>query len=727
MFSSEYTECKTVCNTFSPFYPVGEDSLSSGSVISVPDQDEGEILVPPHPLTAPPPPPVAFVLPPPDFLGDLNVPFPQLSESVTEEDFSTLKPPSMAPPKPPSVCSSGSASSLTISVSSNIVPEPPKFKPPEPPSQKQNKTSRAPPPKPIRLSSMTNLIDSPPETPAPPPPVQTPTLSTFNPQSPAKIYTMPKPTFLGNFEKPDHRPKQMLLLEDSGSVKPNPVLVQVNGNRSNAVSQPKPVPKDVQEQKEHVNVPNHSPSPPPEPNKELKTGTLSPSVENSKPLPTLHQTSPQLQKPKNSGVTLESSKGELSQPLSRGQGFSPLLDRKLRNLKSAEKSTAREGHAASPLALLMAAKERDKNKSNHVMSQENSYKNDQLKASVQSSDPTVKSSAVTPRSISSPAITPQSILQDSSMYARIVKPTKTQTLPQPGSPATVKDLTLPSGPDRMAKSKSTTDLVTQLQSTLHEDAKEDLNLPVLPPPPEFDDLGVEEVEPPPSIVPPEPPTEKVPTQNISLKYPAQRVLSSPNPKPLQAPKVPPPEPPKLPHLEAPKPKLPQAPKTLPPEPVKFLKPKLSQAPEIKRAELSKPKGSEAPKLSPPQAPKIQVPQAPKLPAQLPTLKPPIQTKPKVAFAQQPTALSPSQATLLSILQKKMLEMDNKMSSVNEPESNSDDWGTQLHEENNGVPVFPSAILGKNDPAVNKTVAMKELEGKMVKKFQETSSLRSPTG
>lgn len=574
---------------------------------------------------------------------------------------------------------------------------------------------------------MTNLIDSPPQTPAPPPPVQTPTLSTFNPQSPAKIYSMPKPTFLGNFEKPDHRPKQMLLLEDSGPVKPNPVLVQVNGNRSNALSQPKPVTKDVQELKEHVDVPDHAPPPPPEPNKELKT-TLSPSVENGEPLPTLSHTLLQPQKPMNSGVTLESSKDELSQSSSQGHRFSPLLDRKLRNMKTNGKVAPREGHAASPLALLMAAKERDKHKSNHVMPQENSYKNDELKASVQPSDSTAKSSAVTPRSISSPSLTPQSILQDNSMYARVVKPNKTQTLPQSGSPALAKDPTLPSGPDRMARSKSTTNLVTHLQSTVLEDAKEDLMMPLLPPPPEFDDFDGK-VEPPPSVLPPDPPTEKVPTQNISLKSPAQHLLPSPNPKLLQAPKVPPPEPPKLPHPEAPKPKPPQAPNILPPEPMEILKAKLSQAPKITPSDLSKPKVSEAPKVSPPQAPKIQIPQAPKLPAQISKPKPQVQTKPKVALAQQPSALSPSQATLLSILQKKMLEMDNKMSSVKEPESNSDDWGTQLHDENNRVPVVPKAtVIGRNDPTVNKstTLDMKELEGKMAKKFQEASSLRSPT-
>lgn len=541
---------------------------------------------------------------------------------------------------------------------------------------------------------------------------------------------MPKPTFLGNFEKPDQRPKHILLLEDSGSVKPNPVPVQVNGNRSNAVSKPKPVSKDVQELKEHVDVPDNLPPPP---NKEIKKGTLLPLVENGKPLPTLHQTSPQLQNPKNSGVTLESSKDELSQSPSQGRRYSPMLDRKLRNLKNNEKSLARESHAASPLALLMAAKERDKHKSNHVISQGNSYTNEHLKASVQARDLTVKSSAVTPRSISFPSLTPQSILQDNGLYARIVKPNKTQTLPQSDSPVLVKDTRLPSVVDGMTRSKSTTNLVAELHSTLHEDAPEDLNVPLLPPPLEFDDLH-EEVEPPPSNLPPDPPAEKVPTPNISLS-PAQHLLSKTSFP--QAPQVSPSEPPKVPHPEPTKPKPLQGLKVLPPGPLELYKPNLSKGPKItpaELAELSKPRVSQTPKLSPPQAPKlspppapkIQIPPAPKLPAQMSKPKLPVQTKPKVALAQQPSALSPSQATLLSILQKKMLEMDNKVSSVKEPESNSDDWGTQLHDENNGVPIFPRAkVPGKRDPTA--ALDLKELEGKMVRKFQEASSLRSPTG
>lgn len=645
--------------------------------------EEGEILVPPPPSIAPPPPPGTFILPPPDFMGKLTEPV-YMTPSMVEEDFSLLKPPPMAPPKAPSVCSSGSTSSLPVSGPPDTVPEPPKFAPPQPPSERQTKTSKTPPPKPIRLSSMTNLIDSPPQTPAPPPPVQTPTLSTFNPQNTAKIYDIPKTSILSKYENHEQRPKQILLLEDSGSVKPAPVPAQVDGKGPKTVPQPKPVPKDVQELKDHLDISNHSPLPLPEPKKELKTATFLSSLENGKPLWTLTQTSPQPQKAENSpGVILEPSKDKPEKSPSQGHRFSPLLERKLRNLKIGENNAPQEGHAASPLALLMAAKERDKHRSNHYLSQENSYtKNEQSRASIHPSDSSPNSFTVTPRSSSSLSLTPANILQESKS-ANIVTPSQIQTSPQSASPALAKDQMLPSILTRMAKSQSTTNLVIQPQSTQHEDDKEDLNIPFIPPPPEFDDLD-EVVEPPPSILPPDPPTKKAATQNISFFSPAPP--PSPKPKPPQLPKPPPPQAPKLP----------------PPE---------------------------APKLPPPEAPKLLPPEAPRLPTPVSKPKPQVQTKPKVASNQLPSALSSSQATLLSILQKKMLEMDHKMSSVKETESSSDDWGTPSSEENNKVPVVPRATpLSKNDPVVNKAAAlhMKELEGKMAKRFQETSSVKVPT-
>ncbi len=654
--------------------------MSNGSVISVPDLAEGKIFVPPPPSMSPPPPPQAFFPPPPDFMGDLNslglqppsLPAPKLTSvapSMGVEDFTFLQPPPMAPPKPPSTCSSGSASSVPISSPPFAkVPERPKFPPPQPPSEKQQKTYKTPPPKPIRLSSIANL-DSPPQTPAPPPPVQTPTLSTFNPQNTAKIYNVPTTSILSGYEDRDTRPKQMLLLEDSGSVKSSPVLVQVDGKAPKVATPSKPVSKDVQELKENLQITQPPQLPPPEPNKEAKTGTVTALPEIEKPPQIPHQTSPQLQKPNRPWVNSEPSKDKLEGSPSRSRKFSPLIDRKLRNLKSSE-TGAREGPAASPFALLMAAKERDKQRSTHSLSRENSTKNnEQPSASIHLSDSSPNSFIVTPKPSSSSSLTPQDRIQESPKSVSPMAHMQTiQTPEKSSSPAPVKDQMPSTSPafSRMAASPSLTNLVEQKQNaeqspsksqSAQQDNKEELSIPLLPPPPEFDDFD-EIVGPPPSIPPPDPPMKKTPIPTVC----------PPTPPPAQ---VPPPPP---------KPKPPAAPKLPPPDTV--VKPKLQ-----------------------------------------------VQTKPKVAPSQLPSPLSPSQATLLSILQKKMLEMDRKMVPVKEAESSSDDWGSPLSDEDNKVPVVPRATPErKNYPVVNKaaTLDMRELEGKVARKYQETSSVKVPT-
>lgn len=654
------------------FFIVGGDSLSSGSVISVPDLVEGEIFVPPPPSMAPPPPPGSFILPPPDFMGDLNSPdlknlhslsmsTPKptpLSLSMREEDFTFLKPPPMAPPKPPSTCSSGSTSSLPIS--KPPVPEHPKFAPPPPPSERQQKTFKTPPPKPTRLSSIPTL-DSPPQTPAPPPPVQTPTLSSFNPQNTAKLYNVPKTSFLGGFEDCKTKPRQMLLLEDSGSVKSAPVLVQVDGKVSKKATLPKPVSKDVQELKNNLHIAQSSTSPLPDPNNEAKTGTVSAPLETDKPLRTLHQTSPLLQKVNSTSVDSESSKDKVGGPQSQRLNFSPLLDRKLRNLKSSETNTAREGTAASPLALLMAAKKREKHRSSQILSQENSLKkNEKPSASIHPNDSSPNSFIVTPKIGSPTSQTFQSTAEVSAKSATSVPHAQTiQTQQKPSSPTAVKDQMLSTSLKRMAKSLSATDLVTPKQNseqsptksqpTQHEDDKEELNIPLLPPPPEFDDIDVT-IGPPPSIPPPDPPMTKAPTQDVSQLSKAQFPSPPPKPKPLKAPKLTPPD--------------------------THVKP-----------------------------------------------KPQVQTKPVVPSSQLPTPLSPSQATLLSILQKKMLEMDQKMAPVKEAESNSDDWSPPLSDENNKVPAVPKFSTKNKNKAAG--LDMQELETKVLKNNQETSSIRFP--
>ncbi|XP_040014603.1 uncharacterized protein C6orf132 homolog [Xiphias gladius] len=657
---------------------VGGDQLTNGSVISVPDLVEGEIFVPPPPSMAPPPPPGTFILPPPDFMGVLNspdlatlqppsMPAPKttLLAPAVEEDLALLKPPLMAPPKPPSINSSGSASSIPISSPPSAkVPGHPKFAPPEPPTEKQYKTHKTPPPKPVRLSSISNL-DLPPQTPAPPPPVQTPTLSTFNPQNTAKLYNVPKTSVLSGYENRDTRPKQMLLLEDSGSVNSAIVLVQVEGKVPKVATPSKPDSKHIQELKE--NSQNTQPSQPP--NKEANTRTVSEQPEIAKLLRTSPQKSPQLQKTNSSHVNSEPNKdkGFLSQSCK----FSPLLDRKLRNLKSSETNGAREGPAASPLALLMAAKEREKHRLTQSLWQENSVKeNEQLSTSIQPSDSSPNSFVIVPRSSSSSSLTAQERIQESPNSVSPVEHTHSiQASEKFSSPALVRDQMPSTGPvlSRItaAASPTATNLVEQkqnakqsppkTQSAHPEDNKEESSMPLLPPPPEFDDLE-EIMEPPPSIRPPDPPVKKAPTPTVS-----------------------PPPPPPVPSL-SPKSKSPAAPKYLPPD--INVKPKAQ-----------------------------------------------VQTKPQVAPTQLPSTLSPSQATLLSILQKKMLEMDHKMAPVKEAESSPDDWSAPLSDEDNKVPVVHRTTpQSKNYPVVNKAanVDMRELEGKVAKKYQETSSMKVPT-
>lgn len=647
---------------------VGEEHLSNGSVISVPDLMEGEIFVPPPPSMAPPPPPGTFIPLPPDFMGDLNsldlanlqppsMPAPKPPShhlhSVDEENLTFLKPPPMAPPKPPpkppSTCSSGSVSSLPIS-------SPPPVKVPERPILSQTPVLRehkTPPQKPIRLSSI-SYPDSPPQTPAPPPTMQT--LSTFNPQNTARLYSVPKTSILSGYEDRDPIPKQMLLLEDSGSVKSAPVLVQV---KSPKVATPsKPVSKDVQEPKENLQITQLSQSPLPEPNKKAKTGTVSAPPEIDKPLQVPHKMSPQLQTMNGAWVDSEPSKEKLEGSPSQNRKFSPLLDRKLRNLKS-DIHGAREGPATSPLALLLAAKERDKHKSTPSLSRENSAKNnEQLSARILPSDTNPNSFIVTPMSSSFSSPTSQEKIQESPKFVNSV----IQTPEKSSSPALVKDQVPSTSPalNRMAAPQSATHQAEQKQnaeqsssksqSASHEDIKEELSVPLLPPPPEFDDLD-KFMEPPPSIPPPDPPMKKAPTPTVSSLPTAQVPPPPPKPKPPAAPKLPPPD------------------------------------IDVK--------------------PKVQV-----------------QTKPKVVPSQLPDTLSPSQATLLSILQKKMLEMDNKMAPVMEAGTSSDDWGGPLSDEDKKIPVVPRTTPQSKNKAA--TLDMKELEDKLVRKKKETSSVKVPT-
>ncbi|KAK5912426.1 hypothetical protein CesoFtcFv8_002301 [Champsocephalus esox] len=647
---------------------IGGHHLSNGSVISVPDLVEGEVFVPPPPPSmAPPPPPQTFVPPPPDFMGDLNTlnmaKPSSLAPFADEEDFTFIKPPPMAPPKPPSTCS---LSSVPISSPSpGNLPECPAFAPPQPPSERTLRSLKKPPEKPIRLSSMFNF-DSPPQSPAPPPPVQRATVSSFNPRNTAKLYNVPQPSILSGYQEHDPRPKQMLLLDDSASVNSSQVLVAVDGKSPKLATPSKPVLKEVQELKEPLHITQTPSSRLPEPKKEAKTAIVLTKPDIGKSLQPPPQTSPQLQRPKVSQVNSETVNDRLEESPSQSRKFkySPLIDRKLRNLKSNESNGERNGPVASPLALLKAAKDRDKHRSSHTLSRKNSRKSHQEpRAIIQPSDSSPNSFIVSPRSSSTYSPTSLERLQESSKSVSPVVHMQTIQGPEkPISPALVIDQTLSRSLalNRMAASTSRTNLVEQKQHAVQTPLKsqstqpEELSMPLLTPPPEFDDFDDFDdfMEPPPSMPPPDPPMKKIH---------------------LPPSQVPPPPPP---------------PKAKPPPVLKLPPPDIDAKP----------------KLQP-------------------------QTKPKAVPSQLPSNLSPSQATLQSILQKKMLEMDHKMATVKEAESSSDDWGAPLPDEDYKVPVVPRARPQSNNyPVVNKvpTLNMQELENKLVRKYQESSSMKVPT-
>ncbi|KAM4741591.1 uncharacterized protein FYW61_002998 [Anableps anableps] len=642
------------------------DHLSSGSVVSVPGHTEEKIFVPPPPPSvAPPPPPVDFIPPPPDFMGDLNtldpaalrppsMPAPK-PPSMVEEDLSLLKPPPMAPPKPPSTCSSGSGSAVLITVASPTkMPERPKFAPPQPPTEKHHKTHKIPPPKPIRSSSV-SITETSPHSPAQPPQVPTSTLSTFNLQNKTKVYDPPKTTVHSGLDN------KTATLQQSGSVNSAPVMMKVDGKTPQAAQLPKPEPKPVQELKQALEITKQSELPEvykgtktevkTKATADAKADTVPAQSDITKPL----QLSP-LHKTTNVQINSETNKNTLEVSPGQGRSFSPLLDRKLHSLKANEPKHS----STSPLALLQAAKEREKHKTTQTLSRE---------SSTMRNEPTSPNSFTVISRPTSSVLSSQNGLQENVP----VQPAEPKTMIQApekhiGSTALAKDQKLSTDPvlsKLTAVSSPAVNNLSEQKQRAEENLskshhvqnnipKQDVNLPLLPPPPEFDDLD-QISEPPPAIRPPNPPTKKAPTSLVVTKAPA------PAKAPAQAPA---PSPPKL------------------PPPDIHVKP-----------------------------------------------KPTVQTKSSPAPTQLPSNLSPNQATLLSILQKKMLEMDQKMAPVNESEHNSDDWGTTLSDEDNKVPAVPQPKPETKNPPIpsNKTASldMTELESKIVKKYQQSTQVKSP--
>ncbi|XP_006806782.2 proline-rich protein 36 isoform X2 [Neolamprologus brichardi] len=723
---------------------VGCDPLSNGSIISVPNLDKGEIFVPPPPSVAPPPPPSEWIPPPPDFLGDLNtlnlatiqppsMPAPN-PPSVEPKDLSFLKPPAMAPPKPPSTTSTGSPSSIPISSPTSAqVPEHPKFAAPQPPTERQQKTQKKPPPKPIRISSVSNS-DSPPQTPAPPPPVQTPTLSTFNPQNTAKVNTAPKTSFLNVFEDRDKKPKHMLLLEDSGSSSSGPVLVKVDGNAPKVPTLSKPVPI-VKELEENLQVAQPSESTPfeqktvtkTETKTKAKTETISVQPEITKPVQPPPQKSLQLDKVDNTQINLETSKDKLGEhqspkaespkaenpreyqspapvkpgeyqspapvkpgeyqspaPVKPGeyqsptpvkpvryqnpnQKYSPILDHKLRNLKGSETHGARDGHAASPLALLKAAKEREKNRTTHSVSQENSGKNNE--------QPSIHSSDLSSSGSSAVKLTEKILPETPKSFSPVDRP-QTNDAPETSSSHALVNGQAPSTSPALNRIIETPAVSKKAEQNAYQSSslsqtpqpegnKDGFSMPLLlPPPPEFDDLS-KIMDLPPSIIPPDPPTKKAPSPPVTSLSPAsvQYPLNKTQPSASLPSSVPPPplktappasiQPPPLktaPPASVPPPPLKIAPTaSIPPPPLKTAPPASVPPPPLKTApsaSIPPPPLNTAPPSSVPPPPLKTAPTASIPPPLLKTAPPasvpppPLNTAPPASIPPPPLKTAP---------------------------------------------------------------------------------------
>ncbi|XP_029533274.2 uncharacterized protein LOC115139717 [Oncorhynchus nerka] len=537
------------------------------------------------------------------------------------------------------------------------------------------KALKTPPPKPTRLSSI-HSMDEASQVPAQASPVQTPTPSSFNPQNTAKLYSVPKTGILGRQLDRDNRPKQILLLQVNGkdpSVAPPGKPAQRN-------SLGMQLEQDLQDLKENLQATLPGQPTPPETWEEVEPLSLSAQQGMNKRAIAPPKMSPKLQKVVTAPVITEASQVKQEASPGRNNKFSPMLDSKLRNLKASDVTGMRDGPAASPLALLMAAKERERHR--FSLSLENSTKSNEQLASIQHSEFNPNSFTVIPRATSFTSVTsqhkPQSVVPlEATVVIQI--PAKPQNIESavkgPIANPVVKRI-LPT-----SRSSSSSSLAVEKQSgeqridspsSLVRDDK-NLCMPLLPPPPEFDDHDV--VGSPPSSPPPDPPLKKVLPPTPSPVLP---VLSS-TANPVLLVKTP-----------SPKPKSPSPPKF--PPPVMENKPKL-----------------------------------------------PVQIKPKPPPTQALSSLSASQATLQSILQKKMLEMDCKMDNkmLAMKETDSDDWGSPLSDEETKFPVVPRVtpknpvITAKSKsatvPATTQGLDMKELETKMAMKGQGLSEAsRVPT-
>lgn len=663
--------------------------LQNRRKLSAYDMSEGELFVPPPPISAPPPPPPSsvaqrppsFIPPPPPshsesiaFIDTASLQPPSMkppkppshngSDYNDELDLASLRPPPMAPPKPPSDTSSfrgsvsslrgsvsslrgpvsrlkGSVSSLRGSVSSmdnEEIPDCPKFNPPPPPPSSVvkpppvlAKTQKMPPLKPTRMSSIPN-IDIQSRSPTPPL-ASTLTPSSFNPHNTAKIYHMPKGTVLTGQVDREKRVQSILLLEDSTG---NPVGVHVNGNSGGSLKEVQSVPpvKPARRGSNAAQLENVIPDSvqiqaPSQPTKQ--EATINPEPEATTPM----HFSPKIEKkPYVSQV-----RTHVDIP-GRSHRYSPILNHRHLKTRGLESSGKKSETSTSPLAMLMASKEREKQKNN--LSRQNSSSYEHQTSAIQPNVEKPNSFTIIPRDLSERASVE-------------FKPTINT---QPVVPLSTK-VDVPNGPYSKSVLSSTPRLnPTPMNSSAgvkHIPARDEENgeeMLFIPPPPEFANFDPEDEPPapPPAHPAPAPPLQSTP--------------------PSFKPPIPPP---------------------------------VTNGPLI------------TPKPKPPTCP-------PKAPCPPPAIlpKPPVQIKYAPPPVQAPPPATASQTTLLSILQRKMLEMDPKFSAVKEADFN-DDWNSPLSDDEGTAPSVVSKPLQTRSAAPPQGLYMKELENKAAKKAQDFSS------
>lgn len=712
-------------------------------MLSVPDIIEGEILVPPPPSSAPPPPPsssapppLLFIPPPPEFFGEMDPSVnhaslqpppmappkpPSLpgSEYSSDLDLASLKPPPMAPPKPPSETSSfkGSLSSLEV----QEIPECPKFTPPPPPPGVKAppvlaKSSKAVPPKPVRLSSMSNLeIQS--QTPVPPV-ASNPTPSSFNPQNTAKLYNIQKSALLGGPTDKEKGGQSILLLEDSAG---NTVGV-VNGNSGKNGGSPQPAQSGVpptkparrnssatqlkDDQPDMAQVPS-------EPAKvEAKINPEPVMVQNiPTAIPTPNRFSPKIEK------KIPDVRQVMQESPASSRRYSPVMNHRQLNTQGVDGAVKKE---TSPFALLMAAKEREKQRT--APSQQNSNSTESVNSVIQPGVEKPNSFTVTPREPTPDS--PNAQLKSTTNVQPLTKAEVSYSKPE-----------LSSTPQQSSPMNSS---IGGLSVPVRNvESGEDLTF--IPPPPEFANSDPEDEPPiaPPSHPAPAPPVKTAPQSSKTLPATPAPIINS-SPPSYPAPAHPPAKPfvpasisncppPSHPAPAAPVKTAPPPVKHFVPTPISYCAPPSHSAPAPPSAKLSPPATpppvTNGPLVSPKPKPPIWPPKAPGPPPNLQQQSKPVQTKPTQPPAQAPPSVSASQATLLSILQKKMLEMDPKFSTVKKVESNGDDWNSPLSDdEATSPPAAPnmktrSATL----PAQSQGLDMKELESKAAKKAQDLAT------